>query len=430
MLNTWEAVYFDHEPDRLRSLAERAARVGVERFVLDDGWFGSRRDDTTGLGEWSVSADVYPDGLGPLINHVVGLGMEFGIWVEPEMVNPASRVARENPDWLADGDRVDPVLGRNQQLLDLTNEAAFDSVLGHLDALLADHEIGFVKWDMNRPHVGSSGVDGAAATHGNVLALYQLIDELRCRHPAVQFESCASGGGRIDHEILRRVERVWTSDCNDPLDRQSIQRGASLFIPPSVMGAHIGPPRAHTTGRSHRLAFRAATALFGHLGVEWDLTTLSDGQLDDLGAVIALHKRFRALLHDGDVVRFDTPPEYCAHGVFAVDRSDAVVSFAQLASGLSLTPPPLQLPDLLPDRGFHIEALSLPGARWGMATECIQVRKIRRGFICCSCNERHVQSPLNAFSSFVLLKGTWELYWLNGFVPDVPVFNNFRHHLK
>jgi len=367
LLNTWEAVYFDHDADRLRELADVAASVGVERFVLDDGWFGSRRDDTSGLGDWWVSPDVYPHGLAPLIEHVTGLGMEFGIWVEPEMVNPDSELMRAHPEWALTTDGYEPVLGRNQLVLDLARPDAFAHVLGMLDALLRDHDIAYVKWDMNRDHVQGSGADGAAGTHAQTLALYALLDELRVRHPSVEFESCASGGGRIDLEILRRTERVWTSDCNDALERQTIQRGASMLIPPEVMGAHIGPTRAHTTARVHTFAFRAATAMFGHLGVEWDVTKLDDRDRESLAAAIALHKRFRPLLHGGDTVRFDTEAPYCAHGVYAADRSEGLVSFAQLATAPSLTAPALRLPGLDPDRTYRVEHVALPRERWGPA---------------------------------------------------------------
>ena len=367
LINTWEAVYFNHDLETLRGLADVAAEVGIERFVLDDGWFGSRRDDTSGLGDWWVSPEVYPDGLAPLIEHVNGLGMEFGIWVEPEMVNPNSDLFRAHPEWALATDGYEPVLGRNQLVLDLGRPEAFEHVLGLLDALLRDHDIAYVKWDMNRDHAQGSGARGAPGTHAQTMALYALLDELRRRHPDVEFESCASGGGRIDHEILRRVERVWTSDCNDALERQTIQRGASMLLPPEVMGAHIGPTRAHTTGRVHTLAFRAATALFGHLGVEWNVARLDDDRRAALAEAIAVHKRFRPLLHSGDVVRFDTEPAYCAHGVYAADRSEALVSFAQLATAPSLTPPPLRVPGLDPDGRYRVEHVALPDERWGMA---------------------------------------------------------------
>ncbi len=367
LLNTWEAVYFDHSAATLTELADAAADLGIERFVLDDGWFGSRRDDTTGLGDWWVSSDVYPDGLEPLIGHVTGLGMEFGIWVEPEMVNPDSEVFRAHPDWALTTDGYEPVLGRNQLVLDLANPDAYEYIEGCLDSLLRDHDVSYVKWDMNRDHIQASGRSGAAGTHAQTLALYRLLDGLRAKHPGVEFESCASGGGRVDHEILRHAERVWTSDCNDALERQVIQQGASMFIPPEVMGAHIGPARSHTTARTQSLAFRAATAIFGHLGVEWNVTTLSDSERTRLRAIIALHKDYRDLLHGGDAVRFTTEAAYVAHGVYSVDRSQAIVSFAQLTTASSLTPPPLRLPGLEPDAHYRVEHLPIPGERWGAA---------------------------------------------------------------
>ena len=366
LVNTWEAVYFDHGLDRLRQLADRAARVGIERFVLDDGWFASRRDDTSGLGDWWVSTEAHPDGLGPLIDHVTGLGMEFGIWVEPEMVNPDSDLYRAHPEWALTTNGYEPVLARHQLVLDLSQQAAFDHILGQLDALLRDHDISFVKWDMNRDHIGGSGADGAAGSHAQTRAVYRLLDRLRDRHPTVEIESCSSGGGRIDHEILRRTARVWTSDCNDALERQTIQRGASMLIPPELMGAHIGPERAHTTGRRHDLAFRAATALFGHLGIEWNLLGATDRELDELTEIVALHRRFRPLLHGGDAVRFDTDASSIAHGVYSPDRSEALVSFALVSTSASLAPAPLRLPGLEPTWRYRLDLVALPGQRLGL----------------------------------------------------------------
>ena len=357
LLNTWEAVYFDHDQDRLFALADRAAHVGVERFVLDDGWFGGRRDDTAGLGDWWVSPDVYPQGLAPLIEHVTGLGMEFGIWVEPEMVNPDSELYRAHPDWvLGNADAT----GRNQLVLDLARADCWNHFRDVLDRLLADHDIAFVKWDMNRDLAG-------AGSHHQTRALYRLLDALRAAHPAVEIESCASGGGRADAEILRRTARIWTSDCNDALERQAIQRGFSHLLPPEVMGAHIGPPRAHTTGRVQRLAFRAATALFGHLGIEWNLLDADDRDLDKLREWIDLHKRLRPLLHGGDVVRLDQADrDTLAHGVVSTDRSEAVFCHAQLRRPDTSAPPRLVLAGLDPDRGYTLERIVVPGNVGGL----------------------------------------------------------------
>jgi len=367
LLNTWEAVYFQHDTAHLQQLASAAAEVGIERFVLDDGWFGSRRDDTKGLGDWTVSPEVYPDGLAPLIQHVRALGMEFGIWVEPEMVNPDSDLYRAHPEWALTTGGYEPVLARNQLVLDLAQEGAYQHVLGQLDALLRDHDVAYVKWDMNRNHVQGSGADDKAGTRAQTLAYYRLLDELRARHPGVEIESCASGGARIDHEVLQRTERVWTSDCNDALERQTIQWGASMFITPEVMGAHIGPTRSHTTGRVHSLAFRAITALFGHLGVEWNVLSLTDTERRQLAEVVELHRRFRPLLHSGHTVRFDpvangqTPASH-AHGVYAVDRSEALVAHVQLTAGMSLMSPALRLPGLSAATRYRVDQVPVPGS--------------------------------------------------------------------
>ena len=357
-LNTWEAVYFDHDATVLRALADQAASVGVERFVLDDGWFGGRRDDTAGLGDWWVSPDAHPDGLGPLIDHVRSLGMEFGIWVEPEMVNPDSELFRAHPDWVLG--RPD-VLGRNQLVLDLSIGACWTHLHDALDRLLADHDIAYVKWDMNRDLAG-------AGAHAQVVALYRLLDALRAAHPDVEIESCASGGGRADLAILQRTCRVWASDCNDALERQVIQRGFSHLLPPEVVGAHIGPTRAHTTGRSQRLAFRAATALFGHLGIEWNLLDASERHLDALRWWIERHKELRPLLHGGDAVRLDRVDDSSlAHGVVAVDRSEALFALVQLTQSRRTTPAPVRLAGLDPDRTYRVEHLAAPGQvlGWG-----------------------------------------------------------------
>ena len=366
LLNTWEAVYFDHDHERLLALATTAAELGVERFVLDDGWFGSRRNDQSGLGDWWVSPAVYPNGLAPLIEHVRSLGMDFGIWVEPEMVNPDSDLYRAHPEWALVTPGYEPVLGRNQLVLNLAHPDAFAHVLQQLDRLLADHDISFVKWDMNRNHVQGSGASGAAGTHEQTSAVYRLLDELGRLHPMVEIESCSSGGARIDHEVLRRTVRVWTSDCNDALERQIIQRGASTLVPPELMGAHVGPTRSHTTGRMHSLAFRALTAMFGHFGIEWNVLDLTDRERAALADAVALHKRFRPLLHTGDVVRFDavlngTEATGHAHGVYSTDRAEALVAAVQLRTGSSQFPAPLRLPGLLPDAAYSVELVTLPG---------------------------------------------------------------------
>ncbi|MFZ9245464.1 MAG: alpha-galactosidase [Ilumatobacteraceae bacterium] len=331
LLNTWEAVYFNQDEEKLRQLAELAARVGVERFVLDDGWFAGRRNDKTSLGDWWVSPEIYPNGLAPLISHVRKLGMDFGIWVEPEMISEDSELFRMHPDWALVSPDYEPVRSRNQLVLNLVHAPAYEYVFSKLDKLLSENEISFIKWDMNRPHVQATLKSGAAGTREQTLAFYKLVDQLREKHRHIEIESCSSGGGRIDHEILRRTDRVWTSDCIDPYRRQKIQRGASMFIPNEVMGAHIGAEKAHTTSRVHSLEFRAISAVFGHLGLELDLTICSQSELQLIKQAIDWHKKFRGLLHSGDAVRFDCESaSQISHGVYSQDRNEALVSLVQL----------------------------------------------------------------------------------------------------
>lgn len=367
-LNTWEAVYFNHDLDTLKALADRAAELGAERYVLDDGWFHSRRDDTAGLGDWWVDADVWPNGLTPMIDHVTSLGMEFGIWVEPEMVNPDSDVYRAHPEWALHVPGYEPMTGRNQLVLDLTRDDAFVYILDHLDRLLTDHDIGYVKWDMNRDLTQPASGDRAAA-HAQTLAVYRLLDELRRRHPNVEIESCSSGGGRADYGILQRTDRVWTSDSNDALDRQRIQSGFLRFFPPEVMGAHIGPPLSHTSGRQHRLGFRATTAIFGHLGIEWNLLDAEENDLAQLTEAVRFHKQHRDLLHSGTIWQVDTvDPALLIIGVVASDQSSALFSIAQLAIARNATPERLRIPGLDQHASYDISLIALADSALGTAT--------------------------------------------------------------
>lgn len=373
-INVWEAVYFDHDVDRLTDLAERAAALGVERYVLDDGWFGARRDDHAGLGDWVVSPDVWPNGLHPLVDRVRELGMQFGLWFEPEMVNVDSDVVRAHPDWVMAARSELPVESRFQQVLDLAIPEAFSYVLGQMSAVLDEYDISYIKWDHNRDLVeaGNQTRGGRPAVHDQTLAFYRLVDALKAAHPGLEIESCSSGGARIDLEVAQHTDRVWVSDCNDPLERQEMMRWTGQLLPPEFLGSHIASGRSHTTGRIHDLGFRAATAVFGHLGIEWDLADASPGELDDLAAWVAFFKEHRGLLMRGDVVRMDGFDDHLrVHGVVATDQSEAI--FAMVTTGsLDASPGPrLRFRGLDPNRDFLLRPLLVgtgPGglepARW------------------------------------------------------------------
>jgi alpha-galactosidase len=358
VLNTWEAVYFDHDLDRLVELARVGADVGVERYVLDDGWFRHRRSDHAGLGDWYVDEEVWPEGLHPLVQEVRQRGMEFGLWVEPEMVNPDSDLARAHPDWiLQTGGRM-PIPSRHQQVLDLAHPDAYAFILGRLDVLLTEYPISYLKWDHNRDLVDAGhGPLGVPGVHAQTRAVYRLIDELRARHPGVEIESCSSGGLRVDLEILERTDRIWGSDMTDPLERQQIQRWTAQLIPPELIGSHVAAPRSHSTARTHDLSFRAGTALFGSFGIEWDVTTTGPEERKELAAWVQLYKDVRGLLHTGTMVRADQhDPSFALHGVVAPDRSDALYALVQLATPLTSVPGRLRLPGLDPDRRYRVTA--------------------------------------------------------------------------
>jgi alpha-galactosidase len=364
-LNTWEAVYFDHDLATLQRLVDLAAGVGVERLVLDDGWFDGRRDDTSGLGDWYVDEAVWPSGLWPLVNRVRERGMQFGLWFEPEMMNLGSKLAQQHPDWiLAPSDRVGPAI-RHQHVLNLANEDAWDHVLGRIDAIVTEYRIDYLKWDHNRElhEAALRGANDRAGVHAQTEALYAMLDELKLRHPALEIESCASGGGRIDLGVLQRTDRVWASDCNDPVERQNIQRWTAQLIPPELIGSHLGADEAHTTHRVTPLSFRLATALFGHAGIETDLTRLPEAELHTIAQWVSLYKELRGLLHSGKTVRADVADgSTIFSGVVAHDKAEAVFSWARLTTSASIQSGRVRFPGLAADRHYVLRIRTEIGA--------------------------------------------------------------------
>ena len=356
VLNTWEAVYFDHDPAQLVELARTAATVGVERFVLDDGWFEGRRNDHSSLGDWWVDRQVWPDGLHTISSAVHDLGMQFGLWFEPEMVSPDSVLAREHPEWILTPAGGPPPTWRHQQVLDIANPGAFAHVLESMSGIIAEVGVDFVKWDHNRDLFEAvHGSPASPAGHAQTAALYALLDELLHRHPGLEIETCASGGARIDLGILRRTHRVWASDTNDPIERQRIQRWTGLLLPPELVGTHLGPAESHTTHRVASLGFEMATALFGHAGIEWDLSGCSPAQLDDITRWTALYRDTRELLSTGVTVRADLDDdERMLHGIVAPDRSRALFAWVALGTSASAYSGRVPLPGLDPAADYRV----------------------------------------------------------------------------
>jgi alpha-galactosidase len=246
-------------------------------------------------------------------------------------------------------------------VLDLQDEAAYADVRDGLFALLDEYDIAYLKWDHNRDLVDTAHA-GRPAVHGQTLAFYRMLDELRDAHPTLEIESCASGGGRVDLGVLARTDRIWASDTIDALERQHIQRWTTLLVPPEMVGSHLGGPTAHTTGRTHRVGFRAATALLGHFGIEWDLTGLAPDGLVAVRAWVELYKQVRGVLGEGSVVRVDHPdPAVVASGVVAADRSEAYLVVATVATTATQTPTAVRLPGLDRDRRYLVRSVAPPG---------------------------------------------------------------------
>lgn len=357
LVNTWEAVYFNHDVTRLLSLIDQAASVGAERVVLDDGWFEGRRDDSNGLGDWFVDKDVWTDGLWPIVNRARSHGMQFGLWFEPEMVNLGSRIMGEHPEWLLAPTRGAGPAIRNQYVLNIAHPAAWDYVFGRIDELVGEYSIDYIKWDHNRElhEAARRDANDRPGVNAQTRALYRMLDALKSRHPSLEIESCASGGGRIDLGILARTDRVWASDCNDPVERQQIQRWTAQLIPPELMGAHVASARSHTTNRTASLSFRLITALFGHAGIEEDLTRLSAAELEVYTAWAALYKRVRGLIHSGQLARADLSDDSCLfHGVVAHDRSRALFAWVCLATSDGVQPGRVRFPGLHPGKDYRV----------------------------------------------------------------------------
>ncbi len=360
-LNVWEAVYFDHNLEKLTQLADVAQSIGVERFVLDDGWFGSRRNDLSGLGDWVVSKDVWPYGLKPLIDVVKSRGMEFGLWFEGEMVNPDSNLFREHPEWILHVEGRTPPEGRFQQVVDLTHQGAYDHVFAQIDAILSEYDIAYIKWDHNRTLTDAAHF-GKAAVREQTKAIYRMFDQLKLRHPGLEIESCSSGGGRIDLGMVDHADRFWTSDCNDALERQYIQRYTQYVIPPEMLGSHIGPTESHTTHRTHSLQFRAISALFGHAGLEWDLTQTTDEERAALSSWAQYYKSNRSLIHSGRMVRIEQYDDSAfVHGVVAQDKSRAIFALVALRGMPASTPNALRFEGLDADASYLVKLVEPAG---------------------------------------------------------------------
>ena len=356
LLNSWEGVYFDFDEDSLVEMAAEARDLGAELFVLDDGWFGQRDDDTSSLGDWTVDLRKLPSGLPELVSRVNEMGLLFGIWIEPEMVNPRSRLFETHPEWAVGFPGRPRSEIRNQYVLDLSNREVVDYLERVVGNVLSSAPIAYVKWDYNRVITEPFGASLPPERqneffHRYMLGVYDLYSRLTERFPEVLFESCAGGGGRNDPGMLAFAAQAWTSDDTDAIERQKIQYGTSLVYPLVTMGAHVSAVPNHQVGRVTPLATRAAVAFFGNLGYELDPRGLDEMETEQVRAQIAWYKERRELLHQGRFHRLTSPFEgdgnETAWMVVDDERSHALVGWYRT---LSL---PLPGPSQLRLRGLH-----------------------------------------------------------------------------
>ncbi|MEX2206000.1 MAG: alpha-galactosidase [Myxococcota bacterium] len=377
LYNSWEASYFALSLESQIALARKSAAIGVELFCVDDGWFGGRRNDDAGLGDWTVSPDVFPTGLRPLADEVHRLGMKFGLWVEPEMVNPNSDLYRAHPDWVLHFPDRPRTEQRHQLILDFGRPELLAQLARVLARVVEENDVDFLKWDMNRSATEPGSVVGKAIWRRHAEGVYALMDGLRRRFPRLAIESCSSGGGRVDAGILARTDQFWTSDNTDALARVAIQEGASLAYPARAMCCWVTHERNHQTGRRLELSTRFDVAMRGVLGIGSDLNALDTLELAEYAKWIAFYKRIRNVVQNGVCHRLQVLSTVGSSIVEYVlpDASEAVVSTVALERRIAQLVPPARLRGLDPDalyaafdrdereyvraRGVELEALGL-----------------------------------------------------------------------
>ncbi|MGW7402342.1 alpha-galactosidase [Streptomyces sp. NPDC054833] len=368
LFNSWEATNFDISEEQQATLARRAAAIGVELFVVDDGWFGARTGDRAGLGDWTPNPDRFPNGLKPLADYVHALGMQFGIWVEPEMVNPDSDLYRAHPDWVQYQTGRKRTELRNQLVLNLAREDVQEYLWEQLDGLLSSAPVDYVKWDFNRCFT-DAGWPGEPYPQrlwvDHVRALYALLDRLRAAHPGVAFESCSGGGGRIDLGVMSRTDQVWTSDNTDPLDRLRIQHGFSQIHPARIMAAWVtDSPNTQLNGRVSSLRLRFVSAMAGVLGVGGDLAEWTEEELAEAKEWVELYKGIRPVVQRGEQYRL-RPPEGGLSAVQYVLGDETVVLACLQAQHYGEPAPALRLRGLDP----------------AVAYECHETGEVHRGAV-------------------------------------------------
>lgn len=320
LLNNWEGTYFDFTEEKLIALAAKAKEVGLDLFVLDDGWFGKRYSDNCSLGDWIVNMKKLPSGLDGLADKINGLGLKFGLWFEPEMVNRDSELFRRHPDWAITVDEREPVEIRHQLILDLSKDEVCEYIINAVSAVLISANIEYVKWDMNRQ---MTDMPYPGYNHRYTLGFYRIISAITERFPNILFEGCSAGGGRFDPGVLAYMPQIWTSDNSDAISRLKIQYSTTMCYPVYSVSTHVSASPNHQTSRATTLKARADTAYAGTFGYELDLTALPDEEINEIKEQIAFDRHLQTLVRDGDLYRLESPYDgnYCSWEIVSKDRS-------------------------------------------------------------------------------------------------------------
>ena len=333
LINNWEATYFDFNEDKIVAIAEKAAKIGIDTMVLDDGWFSSRINDTNGLGDWYENRDRLPNGLEGLSKRINDLGMRFGLWFEPEMVNPGTELIKNHPDWIIHTEGRESYQVRNQYTLDLSREDVCDYIIDTLSGILSRANIEYIKWDMNRcmSEPGSAFWDSehqGEVMHRYILGLYRVLETITQRFPNVLFESCASGGARFDAGMLYYMPQTWTSDDSDAVERLKIQYGTSIVYPFSTMGAHVSAVPNHQVGRITSFEMRCNVALAGQFGFELDLNKCTEEELKTAEKSIKTYRELGEVFHKGDCYRLKSPfdSDVCAIEFISEDKNTVILT--------------------------------------------------------------------------------------------------------
>ncbi len=335
LVNSWEAAYFNFNGETICQLAKDAAELGIDMVVMDDGWFGKREDDNSGLGDWQVNEKKLGCTLGELIQKVNGLGVRFGIWIEPEMVSEDSNLYRKHPDWVLQVPNREPVRGRNQLVLDFSRKEVRNDIFEEICSILDQGNIEYVKWDMNRSIADVYSIENSQGrvAYDYVLGVYDFLENLLQKYPNILIEGCSGGGGRFDAGMMYYTPQIWCSDNTDAIDRVRIQYGTSFFYPVSTVGSHVSAIPNHQTGRSVSLSTRGVVAMAGTFGYELDLAKITDAEKDEIRQQIQQYKHYEELVREGNYYRLSNPfqDEYAAWLFVSEDEKRALLNVVMLA---------------------------------------------------------------------------------------------------